>query len=159
MGYAGTLFILLPQTFLLMAALLLAVSFVAIYSMKGILKLKREEIANEKGRLTPLTFAAWGVNVAALSVSLIIMDCITLHNPFFSIIHSEWAGSTPHAYTPEIVYIAILAALHGVLLLFSCFVFRKWIINRRKRIGFSIVYIVASAVIWAFFMGCLFRIF
>ena len=158
MGYSGTAFVMLPSTFLLMAAILLAVSFAVIYSMKGIVKLSKEEIANEKGTLIPLTFAAWGINVAALSVSFIIMDFITVNNPFFSIIHSEWGGVTPHPPIPEIVYISILTALHGALLVFSYFVFKKWIISKPKRVRFFIAYVISSALLWALFMCYAFRI-
>ena len=83
MGYTGTLFVLLPHTVLLMAVILLVISFAVIYSMKGVLKLRKEEIANEKGTLMPLTFVVWGINTGVLAASFVIMDFNYLAQPVF----------------------------------------------------------------------------
>ncbi len=152
MGYTGTMFVLFPPTFLLMAAILLAISFASIYIMKRLVKLSKQEIINEKGTLMSLIFTIWGINVAALSVSFVIMDLITLYNPFFNNIHSEWARSIPHSYMPEIAYICILSVLHSVLLLFGYLAIIKWIACKPKRFRIFIGYVTSSVLLWALFM-------
>lgn len=158
MGYLGILFLFVPQGLLILLSILIVISFVSLYSMKRIVNLTNEQIVNKKGSLVPLAFTAWGFNISALSVALIIMDVISSEIVYLQAIHSEWGGSTEQARTPELIYIVCLALLHAGLLLFSYFSFKKRIISKPKRIKMYIAFIVSSASIWALFMCFVLRV-
>jgi hypothetical protein len=152
MGYAGILLLIIPQLFLILVSILFIITFAAIYIMKWIVKLSKEEIVNRKGSLLPLAFSAWGCNIIALAASLGIMDIVSFSIPFFDGIHSEWGIAFANAYVPALIYIICLALLHAALLLFSHFAFKKRITIRPKRIKMLTVFIVSSVLVWAFIM-------
>ena len=113
MGYS-VLYILLPPYCLIPIAVLLGISFVAVGLSKRICVLRREDIANRKGSLTPLTFALWAVSVGAMYLSLIVMLLISYQMPFFEGVHSEW-GIAENAYEAAAVYIVCWMLLYAAL--------------------------------------------
>lgn len=151
MGYSGIILILHPLALLVLASILLIISFTVVYIMKWIFKISREEIVNENGSLVSLALSTWAINLVALAVALVTMDFVSFSIPFLNVIHNEWRGLS-NDYLPELIYIICLALLHAVLLLFSYFAFRKKIVNKVKRNKMYVAFVVSSALIWAILM-------
>ena len=142
--------VLHPLSLLIIAAVLLIITFAIVYTMKRVFKLSKEEI---DGSFASLAFSAWAINLAALALALIIMDFITLSIPFFDVIHAEFSRSIPRdSFLPEIIYITSLALLHAALLLSSYPAFRKKIESSVKRNIMYVSFVIASALIWAVIM-------
>ena len=135
--------------FLILALILCVISFAVLYIMKAIVKVSKDEIANKKGSMVPLVLILWGFNVGALLAALGIMDIVSFSIPFFEPIHSEWGIATTGGYFQGAVYCACLALLHGGLLSFSYFFFKRKILNRSKRIKILVAFVISSAFIWA----------
>ena len=114
MGYS-VLYILLPPYCLIPIAVLLGISFAAVSLSKGICVLRREDIANRKGSLTPLTLALWAVSVGAMYLSLIVMLLVSYQMPFFEGVHSEWGIAYENAYGAAAVYIVCWMLLYAAL--------------------------------------------
>lgn len=154
MCFFGSLLLIAPPLLLILISIVLVISFSVLYIMKRVVKLNKDEIANEKGSLIPLALTTWGFNVLSLAIALIVMDIISFTVPFLDRIHSEWGIAFANAYVPAIIYVAALILLYAALLiLFNHFVFKKKITNKPKRMKIICSIVVSSALIWAFIVS------
>jgi hypothetical protein len=149
MGYSGTVMFLHPLSLLVIAAVLLILTFAIVYTMKRVFKLSKEEI---DGSFASLVFSAWAINLVALALAQIIMDFITFSIPYFDIIYAEFRSSLSNSYLPELIYITLSALLYAALLLSSYPAFRAKIANKANRNKMFIVFVISSALIWAIIM-------
>ena len=154
MGYS-VLYILFPPYCLLPIALLLGISFLAVRLSKGICALRREDIANRRGSLTPLTFALWAVSVGGMYLSLIAMLLISYKIPYFERVHSEWGIAYENAYGPAAVYIACWMLLYAALQIPAWqFVKRKIVLRQRRFFGWYLLFSVTilAVLLCAFYL-------
>lgn len=146
--------ILLVVGFPVWLGVLLGICFAVVYIGKRLFKLQKEEIAEPKGTLLPLTLATWGIDIGAVILSFIFVLTVTYNMPFFSGIHSEWGLAAENAYFPAAVYLFWWAALYAAMMLPAYFVFKRYISDSRKRNRMFWTFIGSSAVIW-FVLMCL----
>ena len=130
-------------------ALLLGVSLGVVLPGKRFFAIKTEEILARKGSLLPLSFAAWGINLAALYVSLLLWFIMLCTIPFFRCLLSEFRFEGED-YTLELVIATIcLILIYGGLLFFSYFCFKKQIKNPSKRNRLFFLFVSASTFVFA----------
>lgn len=158
MAYSELLLILPPFN-LIPIAISLATCFAVLYAMKGILKIKKEDITSGKSSIISLVFAVWGVSIGALLISFIIMNIIGHNIPYFIPMYREMAMAGEDRTTPAIIYVVCQVLLYAVILPFSYFVFRRMVKNKTKRNRLFIALFVISVILWALFMCFAFRVF
>ena len=138
-------FVTLPYA-LVWLGLFLAMAFGVVFWGMRVLRVPKQEMASAKSRMY-LVFFAWGADIIAVLVSLILMSSISKYIPYFDGVHSEWGIAYEHAQLKAILYSFCVLALHAALLLFSYFGFQKTIPDRAKCNKLFRLYLAVSTIL------------
>jgi len=131
----------------LVPALLLWIAYSMVHAGKRLLHVDAEEIAYPGGSLWPLILRVWWQSAAALTVSLLLNFWISLKLPWAGDIHSEWGFDFRQEWGKYLAYISMWSLLYFALLMFTHFVFRRYIKNKVKARRMCFLHAAAAALI------------
>ena len=106
-----------------------------------------------KGSFMRLTLSLWGIDIAAVLLSMILTIVIASASPFLSVVFSEWGIVAESAYLQTTVYILIWLALYTVFLLPSYFLFKRKIIDKIKEKKLFASFMITSVAVRTLFLA------
>lgn len=121
----------------------------AILLGKRIFKITNEDIINRKGSLLPMSFAVWGINIAVIYVSTLIMVLVIFNISYFNNLYGDcMPAGVDNTVQTAVAYICWVAIYPG-LFSFAYFLFKKYIKVRAKRNKLFFTLLGCSTVAWA----------
>ena len=122
MGY-GLIFMLMPPYSFLWIAYVLVITFIAVYAGKRIFHIEKDDIVASSIR--SLVWPLWGLSVAAVLVSLIVVWNVSGAIPWMSVVHSEWGIEFEKAWTQATIYYLGWMIIYFALLMTTSFLYKK----------------------------------